>query len=168
MKKILFILIMATILLFSGCNQVAEPIKIDNIFSVNCSYESDDFNADMTLMRLGNGGWEIQFSAPETVSGLAVSYLEEEILITFLGLETTILKDKLPTAPIYEEITKVLDQFIFEEELEFQQNEDDISTHISTENGDFTLKFHKDSKELISLESENSDFKCEFSDYNKV
>ncbi len=167
MKKIIYFPFLAFIFLaFSSCEKKADSIILDNIFSVDCTYISEDFDCGFSLIRLGNGGWEISFTSPETLDGLKVSYFEDKINLSFLGLETQI--DKNFISPIFAKTTSAFDAFIASSELNFIKNENEILTELLCGNENYIFVFDKTSKEILKIYDEKETFLCEFKDYKKV
>ena len=110
MRKLLFGMIaLSFLIVLSGCAKKSDPISISTNFSVSCNIEYGEFKSQMFISRLGSGGWEMNFSAPETINGLAVTYENENTNLSYKGLAFSIPREDIPINSIITNITSVFD-----------------------------------------------------------
>lgn len=167
MKKIfcrLICIVMA--LCVCGCEKKANSLSLDNLYSITAHAQQEDFECEMSLTRLGNDGWDITFTSPDTIKDMNITYEGENSKISYMGLEATVPKEQMKLTSSCESITSILDNFAKGKEIQFTKEKNEIYAKANVNEDEYTLIFSSKSKAITGLECK--DLKVTFSDYKKV
>ncbi len=166
MRKLLCgIITVIFVIALCGCAKKAEPISINTNFSADCNIEYDKFKSQMFISRLGSGGWEMSFSSPETINGLAVTYENENTNLSYKGLAFSIPREDIPINAIVTNITAVFDNVSNKNNAEFAKKNGIVTACGRIDSGNYTIKFNEKDGSPLSLEIKQIDLKVEFKDY---
>ncbi len=120
MKKIISLLIcLVLIFAFCGCSKKTDPVDMNRIYSVDAEVKLGDYSANVGLNRLSNGAWDISFTKPDNLKGLAITYQNDKADVSFNGLNFSINREDIPVNAIVSTLTNVLDNAAYGRELSF-------------------------------------------------
>ena len=114
--------------LLCGCTPEAgtehfEP-KLDPAYTVEAHLEYADSAADLTLKRKSEGVWDAEFSAPNTLAGVTLSFDGNAVGASYQGLQFTVPKSAMPAKTVLVTVTGVLDAVAGERPLLCTAQED--------------------------------------------
>ena len=159
MKKILAIILMGTLIFaFSSCKSKAKPITIPNMFSVTCTLSCETFESTATLNRLGNSMWDLNFTEPESIKGMTISFENGTSKISYKEMKNEVSGENSP----YEKVTNIFDKIISNDEIEYSKTKTNYFAKGTFNEKEFNVMFDKSTKQPISLEYD--EIKCSFSD----
>ena len=169
MKKIIcFCLSFCIMISVIGCAKKAKPVTINGLYTINAEVQLGEFEATVGLNRLGNGVWDINFSKPDNINGLSVSYQDENAKITYNGLSFSVPRENIPVEAIVTNLTSILDKVAYGNEIEFTKKNGTITAKGKTDNGNYKVLFDEKSGKLLSVELEDIDLKADFTDYKPM
>ena len=159
MKKIVSILTLCTITLttLASCSSVSnEKVSTDALFkepfSSTANITTEELEATGTIYRHGVGVWEIEFSAPETLSGVKLSFDGVNSEASYKGLSFSIPKDAVPISSMLLCLANAVDEVATYPDKECSINDGIISFKGSTDCGDYNLTVKEDTGELATFE----------------
>ncbi|MFA5657705.1 MAG: hypothetical protein WC900_00280 [Oscillospiraceae bacterium] len=167
MKKIIPVFLCAFLVIScSACSNKADAVDLNRLYSVSAEISIDDFTTSAVLSRLGNGAWDLSFTAPENINGLTVTYLNETAEISYKGLSFSIPNEEIPASAIAEALTKSLDNAAFSAEVEFTEKNGKIKAKGKISDNEYELSIDKKSGAVLSLEIPDINFEADFSDFS--
>lgn len=149
----------------AGCAKKAEPISMGSNFSVNCDAEYDGFKASMYITRLGADGWEVTFTSPETLKGLAVSYENENTKVSYKGLTFSVPREDVPVNALVTNITGAMNNMGKKNNVEFTKKNGIVTAKGNIDSGNYVLKCNQKDGAPMCLEIKKIKLKADFSDF---
>lgn len=173
MKRLVsFAVILLMALTMFACSS---PIKSETSRKngLNCSFESsvnitiDNLDAEAVLKRFGEGLWDIEFSSPNTLSGVKLEFDSGNVSASYKGLDFSVPQSALPVKSLMLNLIEVIDSNARLEELKGTENDNILELNGSLDAGEYVLSVGKDGKP-VSFEMENNNFKIIFSDFKEL
>lgn len=173
MKRLIsFAVMILTAVVMVACSS---PIKSETSRKngLNCAFESsvnitiDKLNAEGILKRFGDGMWDVEFSAPNTLSGVKLVFDSGNVSASYKGLDFSVPQSALPVKAMMLNLIEAVDTNARLEELKGTENDNVLEVSGSLEGGDYIISVGKDGK-LISFEMENNNLKIVFSDLKEI
>ncbi len=154
------------IISFSACSKKADAVDLNRLYSVTAEISYNGFNSTASLSRLGNGAWDINFTAPETISGMNITYVNETAEVTYKGLSFSIPKEEVPLSSIGEILTKVLDNAATASDTQYTEKNDKIKVKGETAGNKYELTVDKKSGAILNLEIEAIKLDASFTEFS--
>lgn len=173
MKRLIsFAVMIITAVMFVACSS---PIKSETSRKngLNCAFESsvnitiDKLNAEGVLKRFGDGVWDVEFSSPNTLSGVKLAFDSGNVSASYKGLDFSVPQSALPVKAMMLNLIEAVDTNARLEELKGSENDNVLEVSGSLEGGDYIISVGKDGK-LLSFEMENNKLKIVFSDMKEM
>lgn len=173
MKRLIsFAVMILTAVVMVACSS---PIKSETSRKngLNCAFESsvnitiDKLNAEGILKRFGDGMWDVEFSSPNTLSGVKLVFDSGNVSASYKGLDFSVPQSALPVKAMMLNLIEAVDTNARLEELKGSENDNVLEISGSLEGGDYIISVGKDGK-LISFEMENNKLKIVFSDLKEI
>ena len=148
MKKITISIIISVVMMFSLCacggkgNTSCKP-DLNKSFCITAHMEYDGMTADAVIKRLGNANWDAEFSTPNTLAGVLLSFRDANVEASYKGLSFSVPKSALPLKSILSSFIEIIDNIAQQPEITGEEKENEIITEGETELGKYTLKFDK-------------------------
>ena len=137
--------------------------RLDEPFSAAVSITIDRLEAEGSLMRYGEGVWEIEFSEPNTLSGVKLEFSEGNVMASYKGLSFSVPQSAVPVKAMMLNFMQAVDDNAGNEELSGEEKDGSISISGRLDGGDYTLKVDKEG--LISgFEMPNNKLTMKFTD----
>lgn len=173
MKRLIsFAVMILTAVVMVACSS---PIKSETSRKngLNCAFESsvnitiDKLNAEGIMKRFGDGMWDIEFSSPNTLSGVKLVFDSGNVSASYKGLDFSVPQSALPVKAMMLNLIEAVDTNARLEELKGTENDNVLEVSGSLEGGDYIISVGKDGK-LISFDMENNKLKMIFSDMKEI
>lgn len=142
-------------------NGLAEGFKAD------VSIDLDELDAEGALRRYGNGMWDIEFTSPNTLSGVKLSFDEGNAEASYKGLKFTVPQSALPVKAMMLNLIEAVDGYSNESELTGKEEDGNIELSGSLEGGDYVLTVDKQGR-IVSFEMPNNKLDMEFENVTSV
>ena len=166
MKKfLLLIACVAMLFTLSSCAKTVSAIDLNRLYSVTAEICYGENTSIANLSRLGNGAWEITFTAPEALSGMTITYLNDSAEITYKGLNFSLPKENIPAAAIAETLTKALDNAASSSEVVFTAKKGKTVASGKINDNDYDLIINSETSEITGLEVADIGFDAAFSEF---
>ncbi|MDE5860781.1 MAG: hypothetical protein K2H28_01135, partial [Ruminococcus sp.] len=173
MKRLVsFAVMIITAVMFVACTS---PIKSETSRKngLNCAFESsvnitiDKLNAEGIVKRFGDGVWDIEFSAPNTLSGVKLAFDGGVVTASYKGLDFSVPQSAMPVKAMMLNLIEAVDTNARLDELKGSENDNVLEVSGSLDGGDYIISVGKDGK-LISFDMENNKLKMIFSDMKEM
>lgn len=173
MKRLIsFAVMILTAVVMVACSS---PIKSETSRKngLNCAFESsvnitiDKLNAEGIMKRFGDGMWDVEFSSPNTLSGVKLVFDSGNVSASYKGLDFSVPQSALPVKAMMLNLIEAVDTNARLEELKGTENDNVLEVSGSLEGGDYIISVGKDGK-LISFDMENNKLKMIFSDMKEI
>ena len=137
--------------------------RLDEPFSAAVSITIDRLEAEGSLMRYGEGVWEIEFSEPNTLSGVKLEFSEGNVLASYKGLSFSVPQSAVPVKAMMLNLIKAVDDNAGAEELTGEENDGMLSVKGSLDGGEYILTVDGEGL-LSSFEMPNNKLKMRFTE----
>lgn len=168
MKRLitLFACMIMGICLVTSCsvplkNSVSRKNGLNSAFESNVSVTLDKLQAEGTLHRFGDAMWDIEFTAPNTLSGVKLSFSEGNVDASYKGLSFSVPQSALPVKAMMLNLIKAVDDNARLAELKGEEKDDTLEISGKLEGGEYIITVDKDGR-LLSFEMPNNKLKMLF------
>lgn len=116
---------------------------------LNCAFQSEititieHFEANGTLTRFGSGMWEAEFTSPNSLSGVKLSFSEGNVTAEYKGLSFSVPQSALPVKAMMLNLIKAVDDNAKLDELKGEEDGNLLKISGSLEGGAYTLSVDK-------------------------
>lgn len=146
MKRIFAVISLNAVLLSTGCTVVQTvPGKIANPMTGGFTAEVTITNADSeskaTLTRYGTDAWCVLFSEPQTLAGVQLDFLDDEVKASYKGLEFSVPQSAQAIRTELEDLMNIIDDMALSPDLSGKTDENKIICEGAIEEGSYTLTF---------------------------
>ncbi|MBE6857389.1 MAG: hypothetical protein E7500_08240 [Ruminococcus sp.] len=161
-----------TLLSLASCSAVtgekgSVPNGLAESFKADVSIDLDELDAEGSLRRYGNGMWEVEFTSPNTLSGVKLSFDEGNAEASYKGLKFTVPQSALPVKAMMLNLIEAVDGYSNESELTGKEEEGNIELKGTLEGGDYILEIDRQGK-IVSFEMPNNKLDMEFENVTSV
>ncbi len=172
MKKIVFNFIFSVLSVliavsFTACGN-GDSVKctpnLDRAFCVNAEIDYDGFISEAKFQRYGTASWDVEFSSPDTLAGVILSFEDTNVEASYKGLSFSVPKSALPIKSIISEFISITDKIAAEPEINGEEDDDFIVVDGETELGEYDLIFDKNCT-LTGFEMPNLNLVIKFTDF---
>ena len=113
MKKVV-VLLVSFVMMIGLCacgskNNVKFEPKLNKAFTVSAQIKYDDQEYQASIKRLGKANWDVEFSSPNTLAGVLLSYRDDNVEASYKGLSFSVPKSALPLKAIISSLIDVVD-----------------------------------------------------------
>lgn len=151
----------------SGKGDTTKPNGLDSSFQAAVSIVLDDLNAEGTVRRIGSGNWEIEFSSPNTLSGVKLNFCDGNVTASYKGLNFSVPQSALPVKAMMLNIISAVDDLAANEKLTGTEEDGMLKINGTLEGGDYTLTVDS-SGNIASFEMPNNKLTVTFSDVTPI
>ena len=132
-------------------------------FSSAVSITIDRLEAGGEVKRFGDGVWEIEFSEPNTLSGVKLEFSEGNVIASYKGLSFSVPRSAIPVKAMMLNLMKAVDDNATETELTGEENDGLLSIKGSLDGGDYVLTVDENGL-LSTFEMPNNKLKMRFTE----
>ena len=136
-------------------------------FTVSADIEYDDNAYAAVFTRRDVNNWEVEFSAPDNLSGIILTFKNNNVEASYNGLSFSVPKTALPLKSMIAAFIDVSEKAAEKGELTGEQKEEELAVSGETELGKYILKFDKNSS-LSGFEMDNLKLKMTFTDFRVI
>ena len=146
MKRIFAVISINALLWSTGCTAVpsvtgktANPMT--GSFSAEVTVKDAELESKAILTRYGADAWCIEFSEPQTLAGVQLEFLDDEVKASYKGLEFSVPQTAQTVRTELEELMQVIDDMALSPDLNGKAEENKIICEGSVEEGNYTMTF---------------------------
>lgn len=136
---------------------------LGNAFSAAVTITLDRLEAEGEIKRYGDGVWEIEFTSPNTLSGVKLEFSEGNVLASYKGLSFSVPQSALPVKAMMLNLIKAVDENARLEELNGEESDGMLKISGALDGGEYVITVDKDGN-LSSFEMANNNLKMAFSE----
>ncbi|WP_024860670.1 hypothetical protein [Ruminococcus flavefaciens] len=169
MKRIFtFVLTMAAVLCLAACavpevGSTSRRNGLGTAFSAAVSINLDRLEAEGEIKRFGEGVWQIEFSEPNTLSGVKLEFSEGNVIASYKGLNFSVPQSAVPVKAMMLNLIRAVDDNAKLEELSGEDSDGMLKVSGSLDGGDYTLTVDKDGL-LSGFDMPNNKLTMKFTD----
>lgn len=169
MKKLVtFTLAILTVLCLVSCSvplksTTSRKNSLDGAFQANVSITLDRLQAEGVVKRFGTGAWEIEFTSPNTLSGVKLEFSEGNTAASYKGLSFSVPQSAVPVRAMMLNLIKAVDDSARLDELKGEEKDGALEVSGKLEGGEYVLIVDKNGK-LAGFKMDNNKLKMTFSD----
>lgn len=146
--------------MFTGCakkGKDTELVKVDENFSGKAVITVDGTEYSADIQRGGADMWQWEFSAPQTVEGMAISCSGNSARLEFMGLSYETDRDNIPESSAVTLTSAAIDKLISQKGCTAVVNDKGVTTVSGQVKGqDFYAKFKGDKLQSLDISTEVS------------
>ncbi|MCD7890542.1 MAG: hypothetical protein LUG26_01850 [Ruminococcus sp.] len=143
------------------------PNGLGNRFQAAVSVTIDELDAEGTLKRFGDGMWEVEFSSPNTLSGVMLSFSEGSVTASYNGLKFSVPQSALPVKAMMLNLISAVDDLAKNQELTGTEEDGMLKISGTLEGGEYTLCVDGDGN-IASFEMPNNKVEIIFSGVTEI
>ncbi len=148
MKKIAMSFIISIVMAISLCacggkGDTSCKVDLNKPFCITAHMEYDGITADAVIKRLAKANWDAEFSSPDTLAGVLISFRDSNVEASYKGLSFSVPKSALPLKSIILSFIDIIDQIAEQPEITGEEKDNEIITTGEIELGSYNLKFDK-------------------------
>ena len=169
MKRIFtFVLTAAAAICLTACS-VADVGGSSRKNGLGCGFSSevsitlDRLEAEGAVKRFGEGAWEIEFTEPNTLSGVKLEFSEGNVIASYKGLSFSVPQSAVPVKAMMLNLIKAVDDNAGAEELTGEENDGMLSIKGNLDGGEYILTVDGEGL-LSSFEMPNNKLKMRFTE----
>ncbi len=173
MKKLItFTLALLMVLCVVSCDV---PLKsttsrkngLDSAFQADAVIMLDRLQAEGVVRRFGTGVWEIEFSSPNTLSGVKLEFSEGNTEASYKGLSFSVPQSALPVKSMMLNLIKAVEDNARLDELKGEEKDNILEVSGKLEGGEYVLKIDKDGR-LSGFDMDNNKLKMTFTNLTPI
>lgn len=151
----------------SGDGSVSRRNGLGMGFSAQAGITVDRLEAEGNVKRYGEGLWEIEFSAPNTLSGVKLEFSEGSVLASYKGLSFSVPQSAVPVKAMMLNLIKAVDDNAKAEELTGEESDGLLRVKGSLDGGEYMLTVDENGL-LSAFEMPNNKLTMRFTDMKTV
>lgn len=169
MKRVFtFVVITALLFCMTACTmpKVSKSSRkngLDAAFSASADITIDRLEANGNIKRYGEGVWEIEFSEPNTLSGVKLEFSEGSVAASYKGLSFSVPQSALPVKAMMLNLMKAVDENAKLDELSGEEDKGSLKISGSLDGGDYTMTVDENGV-LSGFEMPNNKLVMKFAD----
>lgn len=145
MKRLVtFTLSLMTAVLLGACSgggkgKTASDNGLDESFGAAVSVTLDKLSAEGTVKRFGDGMWEVEFTSPNTLSGVKLEFSEGNVKASYKGLNFSVPQSAIPVKAMFGNLISAVDTNAGSDSLTGEEKDGSVVISGSLEGGDYEL-----------------------------
>ena len=169
MKRVFtFVVITALLFCMTACTmpKVSKSSRKNGLsaaFSASADITIDRLEAKGDIKRYGEGVWEIEFSEPNTLSGVKLEFSEGSVAASYKGLSFSVPQSALPVKAMMLNLMKAVDENAKLDELSGEEDKGILKISGSLDGGDYTMTVDENGV-LCGFEMPNNKLVMKFAD----
>lgn len=136
---------------------------------LNCAFSSkvsvtlDKLQAEGTLNRFGDGMWDVEFTSPNSLSGVKLSFGEGNVTASYKGLSFSVPQSALPVKAMMLNLIKSVDDNARLSELKGEEKDDTLEISGKLDGGEYSIIVDKDGR-LVGFNMPGNNLKIVLTD----
>ncbi|MBR3282120.1 MAG: hypothetical protein IKI56_02365 [Ruminococcus sp.] len=148
-------------------NTASRKNGLDSAFTANVSISLDKLQAEGIVSRHGSGLWDVEFSSPNSLSGIKLEFSEGNTKASYKGLSFSVPQSAVPVRAMMLNLMKAVDENASAEELSGNENDGSLEISGKLDGGSYTLKVDKEGR-LSGFEMPNNSLKMTFTELRVI
>ena len=137
---------------------------LQDSFSCNAVINYGELKAESYVKQYSKGIWENEFISPDTVSGVKLSFNNDDVNASYKGLAFSVPKSAMPFQSMLICMIEAVDSIYSLTDLPCTEQEGVICCNGTLEQGDYTICFDSKTGYIQSFEMPNMKLMIEFSE----
>lgn len=141
--------------------------NLNSAFSSEVKITLDKLMAEGTVKRMGENEWEVEFSSPNTLSGVNLAFSQGNVNASYKGLNFSVPKSALPVKAMLVNMIEAIDTNARSEELKGSDKDGVFEISGCLESGEYVLMLDSDGN-VKSFDMPNNLLKIDFSEVKMI
>ncbi|MDE6519738.1 MAG: hypothetical protein K2K91_04660 [Ruminococcus sp.] len=141
--------------------------NLNSSFSSDVTITLDKLTAEGTVKRMGENEWEVEFSSPNTLSGVNLAFSQGNVNASYKGLNFSVPKSALPVKAMLVNMIEAVDTNARSEELKGSDKDGIFQIAGSLDGGDYVLMLDSNGN-IKSFDMPNNLLKIDFSEVKMI
>ncbi|MDE7363680.1 MAG: hypothetical protein K2N27_02145 [Ruminococcus sp.] len=141
--------------------------NLNSSFSSDVTITLDKLTAEGTVKRMGENEWEVEFSSPNTLSGVNLAFSQGNVNASYKGLNFSVPKSALPVKAMLVNMIEAVDTNARSEELKGSDKDGVFQIAGSLDGGDYVLMLDSNGN-IKSFDMPNNLLKIDFSEVKMI
>lgn len=146
MKRIFAVISLNALVFSTGCTVVqTTPAKVSNpmtgAFTAEVTITNAETESKALLTRYGTDAWCVVFSEPQTLSGVQLDFLDDEVTASYKGLAFSVPQSAQAIRTELQDLMEVIDNMALTTDLNGKSEEGKLICEGAIEEGSYTLTF---------------------------
>lgn len=113
--------------------------------NLDCAFESDvelvleKLNAEGKMIHTDEGTWSVEFSSPNTLSGIKLEFAEDTVNASYKGLSFSVPQSVLPVKAMMLNLIEAVEENSAAEKLQGEEKDGLFQINGTLESGEYTL-----------------------------
>lgn len=171
--KVIFLIVLSILFIFTGCsNQKYEsdansqlPTNINGKFKASATVRFSNMEALINLNKQASNTYSVEFIQPKSLKGMTLNFIDDEIKISFLGINVTLGKDSFLTSAMVNALINSINKVSNETGLTISKKGDNLIIDSESESGKFKMILDKKSGSILEISMPSIDLECTFGDF---
>ncbi|MGN1481105.1 hypothetical protein [Porcipelethomonas sp.] len=133
-------ILMISLCACGGKSSVKFEPKLNKAFSITAQIKYDDQESNAVIKRLGKDNWDVEFSSPNTLAGVLLSYRDGNVEASYKGLSFSVPKSALPLKSIISSLIDIVDKTAEMQEISCEEKDGFYIMEGENDQGKYTLK----------------------------
>jgi len=167
MKRLsLFLSFVLSSVVLSGCGTGTEirdiSEELDSAFSCDMDMVYDNTEFEGKITRYEAGKWDAEFTSPDSVSGIKLSFAGKDVTASYKGLAFTVPRSALPVRSLLMNLVDTVDRAAAEQQTECASEDGCLVLEGDTDQGKYKLCLDQKTCDLVSFSMDNLKMKMNF------
>lgn len=149
----------------SGGTDGTVAVSLSEPYSMTAEFTCGDLIGTAGLSYLGDEAWEAEFSAPDSLAGVKLAYLDGTVTASYKGLTFSVPQSAIPVKTSLGQLFDVLEDATNDGMVECKIKDDTCVIEDSVDAGEFTLTLDKNGTPL-SFVMPNQSLEMTFTDFS--
>ncbi|MEG1448821.1 MAG: hypothetical protein RR048_02105 [Oscillospiraceae bacterium] len=137
-------------------------------FTTQAKFEYGGLSANLNISKEQEQKYDILFTSPESLSGMAFSVDGDKIQISYRDINMKMTTDEFFDSSVIKMIVSSLNKVTSQNGVDISIDSDKIIVGGSLDNGNFELILNKENMDMLSLCVPSADFKLKFENFNFI
>ena len=137
--------------------------SLNTSFDTNISISLERLEAEGNVRRSGDGMWSVEFDSPNTLSGIRLEFIDDEVKASYKGLEFSVPQSAVPVKAMMLNLIRAVDENAKADKLSGEEKDGKFTVSGSLEGGDYTLTLDKNGLPFC-FEMPNNKLKIDFTE----
>ncbi|MDE6707940.1 MAG: hypothetical protein K2K06_07900 [Oscillospiraceae bacterium] len=145
-KRIFAVISLQALLFSTGCTVVPTTTgKVSNLmtgaFTAEVTITNADTESKAVLTRYGTDAWCVVFNEPQTLSGVQLDFVDDEVKASYKGLEFSVPQSAQAIKTELQDLMDIIDDMALTPDLNGKSDEGKLICDGAIEEGNYTLTF---------------------------
>lgn len=150
-----------------GGKEGSSPNGLGKPFTASVNIVLDEMNAEGKITRFGKEMWDIEFSSPNTISGVLLSFADGNVEASYKGLAFSVPQSALPIKSMMSNLISASEKLASADTLSGNEKDGNLEIEGKLDGGEYILTVDKNGN-ILEFKMPNNKLTMSFSDVTSV